>query len=526
MANQKNYDEYKDNFKYDFINVQVFSVQILAYLMCAECKTAGNLNLDVVERTGLASKFKLTCKNCNFQLEYCNSPAQEYQLEGKSFMLYPINFALVNAARLAGFGLAAAKRFCAYMGLNNPPKAWNVYQNILRDYFKNAAERSMDRALQEAKTQAIQTKGEDNLSASFDGSWMKRGFASLVGLVACVGMYTNKILGIEVLHKFCATCKGKMPCKKNELCSINYKGSAGGMEPVGTVKIIKRIFERTRLKITEFLGDGDSRAFKEAKKAVDWSMVKLECVNHVAKRMGGRLRKTVKESKTIVVYEGERKGLGGPGRLVNDAINKIQSFYNFIIHEGTSIGSPEQISEWTLAMFDHISSSNANPKHDDCDPRFCKYLKAIWDGEAYDHDDPAHFHIPMAVMKHVEDIFHDLADINLLSRVVHGKTQNANECFNSTVWNLLSKNGFANRPLVELAVYMAVCQYNEGQLSTLEVLTDLHFPVGKETAQRCKSMDKIRVEKRKKAESNKSKRKKLRSENEENEIPDYAPGLH
>src|SRR5699024_6759518 len=115
---------------------------------------------------------------------------------------------------------------------------------------------------------------------------------------------------------------------------------------------------------------------------------------------------------------------------------------------------------------------------------------------------------------------------NLLSRVVHGKTQNANECFNSTVWNLLSKNGFANRPLVELAVYMAVCQYNEGQLSTLEVLTDLHFPVGKETAQRCKSMDKIRVEKRKKAESNKSKRKKLRSENEENEIPDYAPGLH
>jgi len=430
-------------------------------------------------------------------------------------MLYPINFALVNAARSTGFGLAGAKRFCANMGLNAPPKAWYTYQNILRDRYEQAAKRSMFTAIQEAMEHARTKMNEWFLSASFDGSWMKRGHASLAGFVSCISMYTNKVLGIGVRHKYCATCKGKSPCKKGDKCSINHKGSSGAMEPACTVDIVQKIYEDTDgFEIGKFLSDGDSRAFKEVDKVVPWDMVKLECVNHVAKGMGTRLRDAVTKGKHIDVFpgSGQRTGLDNVGRLTQPAIKKIQSFYNFIVHELK--GDPVKMSEWVLAMYDHISSSNEAPKHDDCDIRFCKYLQAQQNGEPYDHNDKKHFHIPLAVMKHVETVFHDKADIDLLARTAHGLTQNANECFNSTVWNIAPKNVFANRELVELAVYMAVCRFNEGLHLTLKVLQGLHFPIGKDMAQRFKAMDQKRINKSINAVKDRSNRRRRQGANE------------
>jgi hypothetical protein len=305
------------------------------------------------------------------------------------------------------------------------------------------------------------------------------------------------------------------------------------MEPRGTVEIVKGIYERTGVKITNFLGDGDSRAFKEASayawslpRKVRWIMTKLDCVNHVAKRIGTGLRNAVKTTKPTDENGKKLKGLGGRGGLTVKAINKIQSFYNFIIHE--CVGNPEKMSEWTLAMFDHISSSDADPKHNDCDPKYCKYLQAKKDGLKYEHS--KHFHISMEVMKHVQGIFEDMADINLLQRVAHGKTQNANECFNSTVWNMMSKNGFANRPKAELVVDIATCKFNRGNNSLLKVLSDLHFPVGKEAAQAFKAIDKLRLAKKKKAEENKSRKRKRIDDDEddadEQGVPSYAPGGH
>src|SRR5699024_11156602 len=97
---------------------------------------------------------------------------------------------------------------------------------------------------------------------------------------------------------------------------------------------------------------------------------------------------------------------------------------------------------------------------------------------------------------------------DLLNKVAHGKTQNANECANSTVWNLLSKNGFANRVLVELTSFMAICLYNEGKISVLDVLSSLGVQFGREMVDKCKSMDRLRVNKKRRAECYKSSRSK------------------
>ncbi|GFV50271.1 uncharacterized protein TNCV_621811 [Trichonephila clavipes] len=58
----------------------------------------------------------------------------------------------------------------------------------------------------------------------------------------------------------------------------------------------KRDFERSEanrsLRYTSYYGDGDSKAFKNVKDIYGYdSVVKYECIGHVQKRVGSRLRK-------------------------------------------------------------------------------------------------------------------------------------------------------------------------------------------------------------------------------------------
>lgn len=65
------------------------------------------------------------------------------------------------------------------------------------------------------------------------------------------------------------------------------------MDANGLLNIFQRSVEQYGLRYLEFLGDGDSRAHKMlVEEAVygDVEVEKLECVGHVQKRLGSRLR--------------------------------------------------------------------------------------------------------------------------------------------------------------------------------------------------------------------------------------------
>lgn len=392
----------------------------------------------------------------------------------------------------------------------------------------------MKLAAEEVKAYAEKHK-KTGASASFDGSWMKRGRVSMIGFVSAIGMYTNKVIGIDVRCKYCQSCKGKateeLPCKLGSNCGVNHRGSSGAMEPKGAISIIQDLAQKN-IHITEYLGDGDSRAFSLVKSTFN-SIKKLECVNHIAKRMGSRLLERKKKVK----------GLGGKkSGLTNEACRKIQSYYHWIIT--TSDGDANRMSRRVEALYRHISSSDAKPDHDLCEAQYCKYASEKLERDQkmskmsgkkkkkmpqmkYSHSAP-HFHIPASQMEHVKDIFEDLSQLELLEKVTHGKTQNSNECFNSTVWNLLPKNGFASRSLVELAVYMAICQFNEGRRPVLEVLSCLGVPVGDSLKTYCHGADELRVAKRQletASGSRKQKKKKISTEKKAT-AKDYSPGGH
>lgn len=84
------------------------------------------------------------------------------------------------------------------------------------------------------------------------------------------------------------------------------------MEPVGAKRIWERSEGKNKLRYTEFYGDGDSKSFNTVRSTYTGIHVKkLECVGHVQKIVGCRLRNLKKREK----------GLGGKGKLTNNMID-------------------------------------------------------------------------------------------------------------------------------------------------------------------------------------------------------------
>ncbi|GFU56841.1 uncharacterized protein TNCV_88021 [Trichonephila clavipes] len=67
------------------------------------------------------------------------------------------------------------------------------------------------------------------------------------------------------------------------------------MEVDGALSIFQRSVQRYDVRYTKYLGDGDSKAFDNIVKnevyGDNCTITKLECIGHVIKRMGSRLRR-------------------------------------------------------------------------------------------------------------------------------------------------------------------------------------------------------------------------------------------
>ncbi|GFX22169.1 DUF1758 domain-containing protein [Trichonephila clavipes] len=157
---------------------------------------------------------------------------------------------------------------------------------------ERVAQENINTALDEIKGSNSFTK----CGISIDDTWQCRGFSSLNCCLSAISVDTGKNLDIEVMTQYCHICaKGNSQSSKH-VCS-NYKGSAGNMEVVGAY----RIFERSNVRnvqYNEYYGDGDSKGYESVKNFYGINTVtKLECIGHVQKRVGGRLRQLKKRRK-------------------------------------------------------------------------------------------------------------------------------------------------------------------------------------------------------------------------------------
>ena len=353
---------------------------------------------------------------------------------------------------------------------------------------------------------------------SLDGTWQRRGHGSHHGAVTAILMETGKCVDAEVLSNICKGCsywekKDKTSLdyhswKAKHVCKVNHHGSAAAMEPCGVVRIFQRSEVVRGLRYTKYLGDGDSSSFKKVVESDPYNgktIEKLECVGHVQKRCGTRLRRLKSANKGMKLDDG--KGLSGAGRLTDKVIDTLQNYYGLAIRQNA--GDIEKMKEAVNAVLPHVASSASNLMHDNCPDGESSWCGFKANPEAYNHRKG----IPRAVVDFIRPVFDDLSCTELLKKCLHGKTQNANECLNKLIWDRCSKEYFVEKDVVQEAAFSAISHFNDGRKSILNLFGKLNINPGRFTVDACSHQDQQRISGSltKSSEQVKKRRKMLRA---------------
>ncbi|GFW19194.1 uncharacterized protein TNCV_255211 [Trichonephila clavipes] len=246
------------------------------------------------------------------------------------------------------------------------------------------------------------------------------------------------------------------------------------------------------VRYTKYLGDGDSKAFTsivENKVYGDHcSVEKLECIGHVMKRMGTRLRRLKTKMRGQKLSDG--KPLCGRNRLTEAEIDRLQAYYGLAIRRNLSSVKDMQQAIW--AIFLHKLSTDEKPQHGFCPSdtdTWCKFKKAEFLGETYHHKNS----LPVDVVEAMRPVFRDLANPELLKKCLHGGTQNPNESVNNVIWSRVPKKTFVQLEVLSLGTYDAVSSFNMGNVSKLEILRKMCIEPGDYTVQAMECLDKQRL---------------------------------
>lgn len=110
---------------------------------------------------------------------------------------------------LLGIGLAGAEKFCAFIDLPRPifKSFYSTVVSQIHDVTEGIKKLSIKKAGKLEIWLANEKCGNtDGLTVSGDGTWRKRGFNSLHGIVTVIGYYTKKVLHICIKSRYCKRC--------------------------------------------------------------------------------------------------------------------------------------------------------------------------------------------------------------------------------------------------------------------------------------------------------------------------------
>ena len=133
----------------------------------------------------------------------------------------------------------------------------------------------------------------------------------MFGVSSVIGYYSGKVLDLVVKSAYCKICES-WKHKVNDAeykewyethednCSANHEGSSGKMEVDSIIEIFKRSIAKYNVLYRYYIGDGDSKTYTglvNSHPHDDVEVIKKECIGHVQKRMGSRLRNLVKKKQ-------------------------------------------------------------------------------------------------------------------------------------------------------------------------------------------------------------------------------------
>eukprot|EP00112_Aurelia_sp_Birch-Aquarium-sp1_P012847 Seg2706.2 transcript_id=Seg2706.2/GoldUCD/mRNA.D3Y31 product="hypothetical protein" protein_id=Seg2706.2/GoldUCD/D3Y31 len=384
MGRKDKGEEREDDFRF-FMESSILLDLLSEVSHCPECKNKVTSTLIPDAKLGLCHKIIMRCQ-CNWEKVIYTSRQATQQGSGRK--TFDVNARAVIAFREIGAGFASMERFCGFMNMKHPmsrstyfekkSKIHDAYVSVCQEIMKDAAIEN-----RQLKQEDFQEELVSDIDVSFDGTWQRRGHVSLNGVVTAISQENGKCVDYEVLSKTCLACRiwerkketdkeGYNQFQFNHNCPINHKGMSGSMESKAAVDIFKRSVEVNKLRYKTYIGDGDSSAFLtvvNSKPYENLNPVKGECIGHVQKRVGTRLKKLKKSCKDKL---GDGKTLNGKGRLTEKVINTLQNAYGLVIRQ--NIGNLYEMKKGVSALLFHYS------EHEDMEKRhhFCPRGAQSW----------------------------------------------------------------------------------------------------------------------------------------------------
>jgi hypothetical protein len=450
---------------------------VISLLGCPRCVHTGTLKLNDIflKKRGFARFLRIQCHNCSFIHEFYTSPdvitSNDPRQRGSHTM--EINTRMVYGFRSIGVGFELLSKLCGFINMPTGMSKTS-YDNTVNN-IKKASKTVAEKSMSDAATDIRKGKETADVGVSVDGSWQRKGFSSTLGVITAISADSGKVLDVSILSKSCKGCTrmqkvAKSDPKRYELwkvshkCNLNYHGSSPAMETSGTKKIFERSVEKHSLYYTDFYGDGDSKAYAAVKDTYEKNkkeIRKQECIGHYQKRVGCRLRKL--KSKT--------KGLGGRGRLTDAKIDTLQNYFGIALRE--NVGNLDAMRKGCLASMYHVAGY-----HNTCPLSTNSWCQSQRDKVNNTNHYKPKGSLPLDVRKAILPTYTDLCKEELLKKCLHGKTQNANESFNATIWNRIPKATHVGLDALSLGVYDAISNFNYGQKASLDTIKSLGIEPG------------------------------------------------
>ena len=497
----------------------------LCPLCCAQTLT---LKVDAKRSSGLSLCVVTFCTACDTEIQsvmtskklHCGTKVED------------VNRRATAAACATGMGVAGLNNFCEIMNIPGMHhRTFNRHVKAIDQRVGDFSRESMQEAVKQVRRAYPEQAGQDiiDVHVSYDGSWHKRGYTSKNGLGAVIERKTGLVLDWEVLSSYCQVCetKGKELQGQNILmyeqwladhkasgeCNANYDGPSTGMEREAALRMWSRSIIVNGMRYISMISDGDAKTITDIVKMDPYPGIvveKHECVNHVAKRLGSRLKKLVKWLSSLKGKDRVTLAGKGHGKLRPEVITKLQRYYTKAIRSNNTVPGMKKA---IMAILDHCRSTENNQHHDNCPTgpdSWCFVQKNAALGLPIgSHADFIKTPLCDLVAENIRPIFEELSEDDLLKRCLLQATQNSNESLHSVIWARCPKHIFVCRPRLNIAVALGCCEYSWGSVATRQFLRVLNLNIGEETQKRGEKRDHSRLVKAESAHTEKAKRHRI-----------------
>ena len=218
-----------------------------------------------------------------------------------------------------------------------------------------------------------------------------------------------------------------------------------------------RSVEKCKLRYVQVVSDGDSKGISAINTLDPYdgrAIEKLECCNHVSKRLGTALLSASKSLK-----------LGGKkvGSLTKDKVLRLSHYFGKCINQETTVADMKQGIYATLR---HCQSTDQKPQHSTCPDgptSWCFYKRATANNQPIPSHKKMKTYLREEVVQKIMPIYMRVANNDLLSKC-RGDTQNSNESLHASIWNVLPKTSFFSLKRMIYCVHYAVVQFNHGAM--------------------------------------------------------------